>query len=121
MLELVYKYLLNGHHLMVNHRHQISDPEPYREAAISFLGLSPKCCSRPLEKTREWVDELALSGRRILDFKRDDENRRLNGVHGDIAMNNLVHDIKFNYGVSVSNRPNNNLGTIRHFLNFYNI
>ncbi|XP_049885579.1 FHIP family protein GJ17503 isoform X2 [Pectinophora gossypiella] len=98
MIELVFKYLLNGHHLMVTQRHQIADPEPYREAAIAFLGLSPRCCSRPLDKTREWVDEMALSGRRILDFKRDDEHRRVNGVHGDIAMSNLVQEIKFNYG-----------------------
>ncbi|XP_026332235.1 UPF0518 protein GF15501 isoform X3 [Hyposmocoma kahamanoa] len=98
MIELVYKYLLSGHHLMVNHRNQVAEPEPYREAAVAFLGLSPRCCSRPLDKTIEWVEELALSGRRILDLKRDDDNRRLNGVYGDIAMNNLVQEVKFNYG-----------------------
>lgn len=100
MIELVYKYLLNGHHLMVNHRNQVAEPEPYREAAVAFLGLAPRCCSRPLDKTIEWVDELAVSGRRILDFKRDEDNRRLNGVYGDIAMSNLVQEVKFNYGVN---------------------
>ncbi|CAH0731765.1 unnamed protein product, partial [Brenthis ino] len=98
MIELIYKHLINGNHLMAVYRNKLTDPEPYREAAVSFLGLSPKCCSRPVEKTKEWVDELALSGRRVLDFKRDDDNRRMNGVHGEIAMNNLVHEVNFDYG-----------------------
>ncbi|KAI5645824.1 retinoic acid induced 16-like protein domain-containing protein [Phthorimaea operculella] len=98
MIELVFKYLLNGHHLMVNHRHLIAEAEPYRDAAVAFLGLSPRCCSRPLAKTKQWVEEMALSGRRLLDFKRGDEDKRMNGMHGDIAMNNLVQEVKFNYG-----------------------
>ncbi|XP_047537499.1 FHIP family protein GJ17503-like isoform X1 [Vanessa atalanta] len=98
MIELVYKYLLNGSHLMAMYRHKLSNPELYRDSAMAFIGLSPRCCTRPVEKTREWVDELALSGRRVLDFKRDDDNRRMNGVHGDIAMNNLVHEVNFDYG-----------------------
>lgn len=103
MLELIYKYLLNGNHVMATYRNKIADPEPYREAAVAFLGLSPNCCSRPVEKTREWVDEMALSGRRVLDYKRDDDNRRANGVHNDIAMNHLVHEVNFDYGVSLRN------------------
>lgn len=99
MIELIYKHILNGHHVMVTHRHKISDPEPYREAAVAFLSLTPRCCNRPLEKTREVVDELALSGRRVLDIKREDE-RRINGYSEDIVMNNLVQEVKFNYGVS---------------------
>ncbi|XP_059051686.1 FHIP family protein AGAP011705-like [Achroia grisella] len=98
MIELVYKYLLNGHHLMSSHKHKIADPEPYREAVSAFLSLTPRCCSRPLEKTREWVDELSVSGRRILDFKREDETRRINGFNEDIVLNNLVQEVKFNYG-----------------------
>ncbi|CAH2095477.1 unnamed protein product [Euphydryas editha] len=98
MLELVYKYLLNGNHLMAMYRHKLSDPEPYRDAAVAFLGLRPRCCMRPVEKTRQWVDDLALSGRRVLDFKREDENRRVNGMHGDIVMTNLVHEVNFDYG-----------------------
>lgn len=98
MIELVFKYLLSGHHLMATHRHKIADPEPYREAAMAFLSLTPRCCSRPLEKTREWVDELAVSGRRVLDFKREDETRRINGFNEDIVLNNLVQEVKFNYG-----------------------
>ncbi|XP_072933245.1 FHIP family protein AGAP011705-like isoform X2 [Epargyreus clarus] len=97
MIELVYKYLLNGQHLAPSYRHKISDPEPYRESAMAFLALSPKCCSRPIEKTKEWVDELAMSGRRVLDLRRDDD-RRVNGVNGDIAMSNLVHEVNFDYG-----------------------
>ncbi|KAL0868371.1 hypothetical protein ABMA27_007888 [Loxostege sticticalis] len=97
MIDLVYKHLLNGHHLMVTHRHKISDPEPYRDAAVAFLSLTPRCCGRPLEKTRDWVDELALSGRRVLDFKQEDE-RRINGVNEGIAMRNLVQEVRFNYG-----------------------
>lgn len=100
MIDLVYKHLLNGHHLMVTHRHKISDPEPYRDAAVAFLSLTPRCCGRPLEKTRDWVDELALSGRRVLDFKQEDE-RRINGVNEGIAMRNLVQEVRFNYGVSI--------------------
>lgn len=86
---------------MAVYRNKLSDPNPYREAAVAFLGLSPKCCMRPVQKTREWVDELAISGRRVLEFRREDENRRVNGVHGDIAMSNLVHEVNFDYGVSV--------------------
>lgn len=97
MVDLVFKHLLNGHHLMVAYRHKIADPEPYRDAAIAFLGLSPRCCSRPMEMTKQWVDELAMSGRRVLDLKSDTE-RRVNGVHDDIAMSSLVHEIKVNYG-----------------------
>ena len=85
---------------MAVYRNNLSDPYPYKEAAISLLGLSPKCCMRSVDKTKKWVDELALSGRRVLDFRRDDENRRVNGVHGDIAMSNLVHEVNFDYGVS---------------------
>lgn len=98
MIELIYKYLINGNHLMAVYRNKLSDPYPYKEAAISLLGLSPKCCMRPVDKTKKWVDELALSGRRVLDFRSDDENRRVNGVHGDIAMSNLVHEVNFDYG-----------------------
>ncbi|XP_052744395.1 FHIP family protein AAEL005291 isoform X2 [Bicyclus anynana] len=98
MLELIYKYLLNGNHLMASYRNKLSEPEAYREAASAFLGLSPNCCSRPVEKTREWVDDMALSGRRVLDFKTSDENRQVNGVHNEIAMNNLVHEVNFDYG-----------------------
>ncbi|KAJ0172140.1 hypothetical protein K1T71_012113 [Dendrolimus kikuchii] len=97
MVELVLKYLINGHHLTAPHRHKISDPEPYREAAVAFLGLTPKCCKRPLENTRQWVDDLALSGRRVLEFKIYDD-RRVNGVNEDIAMNSLVQEVRFNYG-----------------------
>ncbi|XP_026735300.1 UPF0518 protein GJ17503 isoform X2 [Trichoplusia ni] len=97
MVDLVFKHVLNGHHLMVAYRHKIADPEPYRDAAIAFLGLSPRCCLRPMEKTRQWVDELAQSGRRVLDLKSDNE-RRFNGVHDDIAMSHLVHELKVNYG-----------------------
>ncbi|KAL4713026.1 hypothetical protein ACJJTC_014660 [Scirpophaga incertulas] len=97
MIELVFKYLLNGHHLMASHRHKISDPTPYREAAIAFLALSPECCTRPIEKTREWVDDLALSGRRVLDLKLEDE-KRINGVNDGIAMTSLVQEVRFNYG-----------------------
>ncbi|CAH0596429.1 unnamed protein product [Chrysodeixis includens] len=97
MVDLVFKHVLNGHHLMVAYRHKIADPEPYRDAAIAFLGLSPRCCARPMEKTRQWVDELAQSGRRVLDLRSDNE-RRFNGVHDDIAMSSLVHELKVNYG-----------------------
>ncbi|XP_063832443.1 FHIP family protein GH13096 isoform X1 [Ostrinia nubilalis] len=97
MIDLVYKHLINGHHLMVAHRHKISDPQPYRDAAMAFLSLTPRCCSRPLEKTREWVDEMALSGRRVLDFKQEEE-RRINGVNEGIAMKSLVQEVRFNYG-----------------------
>ncbi|XP_073959855.1 FHIP family protein AGAP011705-like isoform X2 [Choristoneura fumiferana] len=97
MFELVYKHLLNGNFLMTSHRHELTDPEPYREAAMSFLSLTPECCFRPLSKTREWTEELALSGRRVLDFKREEE--RVNGVQENgIAMNSLVQEVKFNYG-----------------------
>ncbi|CAH2230724.1 jg12022 [Pararge aegeria aegeria] len=99
MIELIYKYLLNGNYLMATYRSKLSEPEPYRDAAVAFLGLRPNCCSRPLEKTKEWVDEMALSGRRVLDFKINDDNRRVNGVHNDIAMNNLVHEANYDYGV----------------------
>ncbi|XP_061379790.1 FHIP family protein GJ17503-like isoform X2 [Danaus plexippus] len=98
MMELVYKYLLSGNHLLAAYRSKLTDPEPYREAAVAFLGLSPNCCMRSVRKTREWVDELAMSGRRILDFKCDSDNRRVNGVHGDIAMSNLVQEVNFDYG-----------------------
>ncbi|CAH0677881.1 unnamed protein product [Spodoptera exigua] len=97
MVDLVFKHLLNGHHLMVAYRHKIADPEPYRDAAIAFLGLSPRCCSRPMEMTKQWIEELAMSGRRVLDLKSDNE-RRVNGLHDDIAMSSLVHEIKVNYG-----------------------
>ncbi|KAH9638391.1 hypothetical protein HF086_004193 [Spodoptera exigua] len=97
MVDLVFKHLLNGHHLMVAYRHKIADPEPYRDAAIAFLGLSPRCCSRPMEMTKQWIDELAMSGRRVLDLKSDNE-RPMNGLHDDIAMSSLVHEIKVNYG-----------------------
>ncbi|XP_030032429.1 UPF0518 protein GJ17503 isoform X2 [Manduca sexta] len=96
-IELIYKHLLNGQHLVASHRHKIAEPEPYRDAAVAFLSLTPRCCARPIEKTKQWVDELALSGRRVLDFKRDDE-RRINGVHDDIALNHLVQETKINYG-----------------------
>ncbi|XP_063548322.1 FHIP family protein AGAP011705 [Cydia strobilella] len=95
MIELVYKYLLKGHHLLT-HRPTPPDPNSYRDAAMSFLSLSPQCCFRSLSRTRAWVDELAMSGRRVLDLKRDDE--RVNGVQDGIAMNSLVQEIKFNYG-----------------------
>uniref|UniRef100_A0A2A4K0J7 FHF complex subunit HOOK-interacting protein C-terminal domain-containing protein n=1 Tax=Heliothis virescens TaxID=7102 RepID=A0A2A4K0J7_HELVI len=97
MLDLVFRHLLNGHHLMVAYRHKIADPEPYRDAAVAFLGLSPRCCARPMEMTKQWIDDLALTGRRVLDFKSDSE-RRVNGVHDDIAMSHFVHEIKVNYG-----------------------
>ncbi|KAM3962112.1 LOW QUALITY PROTEIN: FHIP family protein GH13096 [Aphomia sociella] len=98
MIELVFKYILNGHHLMASHKHKIAEPEPYREAAMAFLSLAPRCCSRPLEKTKEWVDELAISGRRVLDFKREEETRRINGFNDDIVLKNLVQEVKCNYG-----------------------
>lgn len=97
MIDLVFKHLLNGHHLMVHYKDKISDPEHYRDAAVAFLGLSPKCCLRPVEKTRQWCDDLALSGRRVLDFSGNNE-RRMNGVHDEYAMNNLVNESKINYG-----------------------
>ncbi|XP_053615503.1 FHIP family protein GJ17503 isoform X2 [Plodia interpunctella] len=98
MIELIYKHILNGQHIMMSHKHKISDPEPYREAAVAFLSLSPRCCHRPLEKTKIWVDDLALTGRRVLDFKREDDMRRINGFNEDIVMSNLVQEVKFNYG-----------------------
>ena len=52
MVDLVFKHLLNGHHLAVSYRHRIADPEPYRDAAIAYLALSPRCCSRPMEMVR---------------------------------------------------------------------
>ncbi|XP_038207512.1 UPF0518 protein v1g243165-like [Zerene cesonia] len=97
MIELVFKYLLNGHHLISPHKHKLSDPENFREAAMAFLDLQPKCCQRPLVYTRQWVDDMALSGKRVLDLRPGDESR-VNGVHGDIAMNNLVQEINFDYG-----------------------
>ncbi|XP_045538073.1 FHIP family protein GJ17503 isoform X2 [Papilio machaon] len=97
-LELIYKYLLNGHHLIATYKHRIADPTLYMDAALAFLDLTPECCTRPLEKTRAWVNELALSGKRVLDFRKDDEDRRINGVHGDIAMNSLVKEVNFDYG-----------------------
>ncbi|XP_075984477.1 FHIP family protein GJ17503-like isoform X2 [Anticarsia gemmatalis] len=96
MLELVFKHLLSGQHLM-NCRHKVTDPEQYRDAAVAFLQLAPKCCQRPMEKTKQWCDELALSGRRVLDFNVNPE-RRLNGTHDEFAMSNLVHETKTNYG-----------------------
>ncbi|XP_060805971.1 FHIP family protein GJ17503 isoform X2 [Amyelois transitella] len=98
MIELIYKHILNGHHVMTSHKHKISNPEPYREAAVAFLSLTPRCCQRSLEKTKSWVDDLALSGRRVLEFKREDESRRINGYNEDIIMSNLVQEVKFNYG-----------------------
>lgn len=38
MVELVYKYLLTGQHLCGAHRHRISNPEPYRDATVAYLG-----------------------------------------------------------------------------------
>jgi hypothetical protein len=103
MIDLVFKHILNGHHLMVNHRHKISDPEPYKEAAVAFLSLTPRCCMmRPLDKTKDWVDELALSGRRVLDFKQEDDTKKVNGVNDGIAMKYLVQEVRFNYGVSAN-------------------
>lgn len=98
-IDLIYKYLANGHHLMATHRYKIADSEFYRDAAFAFLSLTPRCCQRPIEKTRQWVDDLAMSGRRVLDFRKEDD-KKYNGVHEDIAMNNLVQEVKFNYGVS---------------------
>ncbi|XP_063896834.1 FHIP family protein GF15501 isoform X1 [Helicoverpa armigera] len=97
MLDLVFRHLLNGHHLMVAYRHKIADPEPYRDAAVAFLGLSPRCCARPMEMTKQWIEELALTGRRVLDLRSEAE-RRVNGVHDDIAMSHFVHELKVNYG-----------------------
>lgn len=75
---------------------------------MSFLSLTPECCFRPLSKTREWTEELALSGRRVLDFKREEE--RVNGVQENgIAMNSLVQEVKFNYGVSDDRKSSNNM------------
>lgn len=96
-IELIFKHLLTGSHLSPPHRHNIADPELYREAAVAFLDLSPKCCSRPVEKTRQWVRELDMSGRRVLDFRREEE-RPVNGVHDEIVMKNLVNEVNFNYG-----------------------
>ncbi|CAF4880714.1 unnamed protein product [Pieris macdunnoughi] len=97
MIELVFKYLLNGHHMILPHKHKLSDPEMYRLASLAFLELSPKCCKRPLESTKAWVEEMAASGRKVLELSSND-SRRVNGVHGDIAMNDLVQDINFDYG-----------------------
>lgn len=91
---------MNGHHLVGSNKHRIADPALYRDAAVAFLELTPRCCSRPLEKTRAWVNEMALNGRRVLDFRGDDDVRKINGVQGDIAMSNLVHEVNFDYGVS---------------------
>ncbi|XP_045503869.1 FHIP family protein AGAP011705 isoform X1 [Colias croceus] len=96
MIELIFKYLLNGHHL-ISHKHKLADPENFREAAIAFLDLQPKCCERPLACTRQWVDDMALSGKRVLDLRPGEESR-VNGMHGDIAMNNLVQEVCFDYG-----------------------
>lgn len=49
MIDLVYKYLVNGQHLTLN-KHKITEPSQYRDAAVAFLNLSPKCCSRPMER-----------------------------------------------------------------------
>ncbi|XP_013139619.1 PREDICTED: UPF0518 protein GJ17503-like isoform X2 [Papilio polytes] len=97
ILELIYKYLLNGNHLIATYKHRIADPTLYMDAAAAFLNLTPKCCMRPLEKTRAWVNELALTGKRVLDFRKEDDER-INGVHGDIAMNSLVQEVNFDYG-----------------------
>ncbi|CAB3233314.1 unnamed protein product [Arctia plantaginis] len=94
MIDLVYKYLVNGQHLILN-KHKITEPSQYRDAAVAFLSLSPKCCSRPMERTKQWCDELAISGRRVLDFN---EERRINGVHDGLPMSNLAHETKVNYG-----------------------
>ncbi|XP_068619966.1 FHIP family protein GH13096-like isoform X2 [Battus philenor] len=98
LLELVYKYLLNGHHLIATFKHKVADAALYRDAAVAFQELTPQCLTRPLEKTRAWVNDLALSGKRVLDFRKEEENNRINGVHGDIAMNSLVHEVNFDYG-----------------------
>ncbi|XP_041983152.1 FHIP family protein CG3558 isoform X2 [Aricia agestis] len=97
MIELIYKYLLNGNYLMSTYRNKIGDPDLYRDAAVAFLSLRPRVCKRPLEKTQQWVEELALSGRRVLDLKRESD-RRVNGVHEDIALNSLVQEVKIDYG-----------------------
>ncbi|KAG7309133.1 hypothetical protein JYU34_005055 [Plutella xylostella] len=99
MLELIFKYLLNGHHLAPSLRNRISEPEIYRETAFAYLSLAPNICTRPLEKTRKFVEELEMSGRRVLEFPRHDDGRRyMNGVSEGIAMDNLVKEVKFNYG-----------------------
>ncbi|GBP59437.1 UPF0518 protein GF15501 [Eumeta japonica] len=106
MLELVYKYLLGGNHFMP-HIQQLLDPELYRESAIAFLDLSPKCCLKPLSSTREWSEDLFRNGRRILDFsfKDDNEERWLQNAINEqsIMMNNLVQEVSFNYGAEKNN------------------
>lgn len=41
-----------------------------------------------------------MSGRRIVEFNIEEERRQMNGVYEGIAMDNLVQEFKFNYGVS---------------------
>ncbi|CAK1545484.1 unnamed protein product [Leptosia nina] len=96
MIELVFKYLLNGHHV-VTQKHKLSDPELYRLASNAFLDLTPKCCQRPLESTKKWVQDMATTGRKVLDINLE-SNNRVNGVQGDIALSDLVQEINFDYG-----------------------
>jgi hypothetical protein len=41
MLDLVLKYLLNGQHVPISHRHKINKIEPYTTAVEGFLDLTP--------------------------------------------------------------------------------
>ncbi|XP_050679290.1 FHIP family protein AGAP011705 isoform X2 [Leptidea sinapis] len=98
MIELVFKYLLNGHHIISPLKTRISDPEPYREAAVAFLSLSPKCCQRPLQATLQWAQQMSASGRKILDLKSNTDNGLVNGSNDDyIAMSNLLQNLSFDY------------------------
>ncbi|XP_077285417.1 FHIP family protein GJ17503-like isoform X2 [Arctopsyche grandis] len=45
MLELVLKYLIDGNHLMVSHRHRSLDCDVHCKGTTMLLSLSPDCCS----------------------------------------------------------------------------
>jgi hypothetical protein len=46
MIELIFKYLINGNHLMVSHRQKSLNYDVHCRATEMFLSLSPECCSQ---------------------------------------------------------------------------
>lgn len=100
MIELVFKYIRKGYHLMPSYRNNIADPQTYRDAATALLSITPKSSQRPAYLTRAFVEDLAATGKRVLDFRPKDETDRRGNRFNDqnIAMNNLVQEVNFNYG-----------------------
>lgn len=101
MLEMVLKYLIGGHHLMVSHRRRSLDCDLHCKATNMLLNLAPDCCiTKPLTNVTSSRRNSAANSRKPSISSMDQNLHSLSSIGEQGAFYPTQKNV-IPYGVSV--------------------